>query len=121
MNSLLWILQVLLALHTAVGAGWKIFNSEQGVPSLASIPHGVWTGLIGVELTCVIGLFIPALVPSLGYLVPFAALGIAVEMLGFSAVHLQSGAGNFGQLVYWLSVTTVCIFIAVGRYVMSPL
>jgi hypothetical protein len=32
MNIVLWILQAFLALHTAIGAGWKLFNSEQAVP-----------------------------------------------------------------------------------------
>jgi hypothetical protein len=31
MNILLWILQILLALHTIVGAVWKFLNSEQTV------------------------------------------------------------------------------------------
>jgi len=29
MNILLWTFQVLLALHTAIGAVWKFSNSEQ--------------------------------------------------------------------------------------------
>ena len=41
-NVVLWILQVLLALHTAMGAVWKFSNSEQTVPSLQAIPHGAW-------------------------------------------------------------------------------
>ena len=32
MNVLLWILQILLALHTVTGAVWKFFNSEHSVP-----------------------------------------------------------------------------------------
>ena len=42
MNILLWILQILLALHTTMGAVWKFSNSEQTVHSLSAIPHGVW-------------------------------------------------------------------------------
>jgi hypothetical protein len=121
MNILLWMLQIALALHTVVGAGWKVFHSEQGVPSLASIPHGVWLALIGVELICAVGLVIAAALPSLGYLVPVAAIGIAVEMLAFSGVHLQSGAGQSGELAYWLSIATVCAFVAIGRYTIAPL
>jgi hypothetical protein len=42
MNILLWILQILLALHTAMGAVWKFSHSaEQTMPSLKAIPHGV--------------------------------------------------------------------------------
>ena len=45
MNILLWVLQILLALHTAMGAVWKFSNSEQTVPSLKAIPHGAWLTL----------------------------------------------------------------------------
>ena len=38
MNILLWILQILLALHTAVGAIWKFSNPAQNLPSLSAIP-----------------------------------------------------------------------------------
>ena len=50
MNILLWVLQILLALHTAIGAVWKFFNSEQTVPSLKAIPHGVWLSLSVIEI-----------------------------------------------------------------------
>ena len=37
MNPTLWVLQSLLALHTAIGALWKFSNSEQAVPSLSAL------------------------------------------------------------------------------------
>lgn len=92
MNIVLWILQALLALHTVIGAGWKLFNSEQAVPTLTAIPSVVWMGLIPFELLCAAGLVAPVVAASLGWLVPIAAIGIAVEMLVFSGVHLCSGA-----------------------------
>lgn len=45
MNIGLWILQVLLALHTVMGSVWKFSNSEQTVPSLSAIPHGIWLAM----------------------------------------------------------------------------
>lgn len=121
MNILLWILQVMLALHTAIGAGWKLFNSEQTIPTLSAIPHGVWMVLIPFELICAIGLVVPALAPSLGWLVPLAALGIAIEMLVFSGVHLRADAGGNSQMTYWLVVAALCAMVAVGRWMISPL
>ena len=61
MNILLWVLQILLALHTAIGAVWKFFNSEQTVPSLKAIPHGVWLSLSVIEILCSLALVLPAL------------------------------------------------------------
>ncbi|MDE9452108.1 DoxX family protein [Aliiroseovarius sp. Z3] len=120
MNIVLWILQALLALHTAIGAGWKLFNSEQAVPTLTALPHWVWTVLIPLELICAAGLVIPALAPSLGWLVPVAAIGIALEMLVFSGVHLRAGAEDNGPMYYWLAVATVCAVIVLGRLFVAP-
>ena len=120
MNIALWILQGLLALHTAIGAGWKLFNSEQAVPTLAALPHGVWTVLIPLELLCAAGLVLPAVAPSLGWLVPVAALGIAAEMLVFSGVHLRAGATDNGPMYYWLGVAAICAIIALGRLLVAP-
>lgn len=120
MNLFLWILQALVALHTSIGAGWKLFNSEQSVPALNAIPHTGWMILIPLELICAVGLVIPALTPSLGWLVPFAALGIAVEMLAFSGLHLRVGAADHGPMYYWLGVAAVCAVIVLGRLFVAP-
>jgi len=121
MSIFLWILQALLAAHTAIGAAWKLFNSEQSIPTLAAIPHGVWLLLIPFELICAVCLVLPALTPSVGWLVPLAALGIAVEMLVFSGVHLRGGAEQNGPMFYWFGVVAVCLVIAVGRWMIAPL
>lgn len=121
MSIFLWILQVLLALHTGMGAGWKLSNSEQGISSLSAIPHKLWIALIPFELICAAGLVIPVVAPSFGYLVPVAALGIAAEMLVFSGVHLKSGEKQNGPMFYWLGVAALCAIVAVGRLVISPL
>jgi hypothetical protein len=100
-NILLWILQVLLALHTAVGAVWKWSNSEHSMPSLGAIPHGVWLGMSALELICVVALIVPAFDRRLAILAPIAAAFVAAEMLSFSAVHLASGSTNIAPVIYW--------------------
>jgi hypothetical protein len=121
MNALLWTLQVLLALHTVMGSVWKLSNSEQAVPSLSALPHGVWLALSGVELLCSVGLVLPAFRQSLAILAPIAAVCIAAEMLLFSGLHVQSGDKNYGPMIYWLVVAAVCAFVAYGRFVLKPL
>lgn len=120
MNILLWVLQVLLAVHTAIGAVWKFSNSEQTVPSLSAIPHGVWLAMSVIELLCSVALILPAFNKSLAVLAPVAALLIAAEMLLFTAVHVYSGDASYGPMVYWLVVAAVCAFIAYGRFVLRP-
>jgi cation transport ATPase len=120
MNILFWVLQIVLALHTVMGAFWKFTNSEQTVPSLKAIPHGLWMTMIAVELICSLCLILPAFNRSLGHLAPGAALLIAAEMLFFCVVHLYSGTAPNGQMAYWLVVAAICGFIAYGRFVLKP-
>ena len=120
MNILLWVLQILLALHTIMGAIWKFSNSEQTVPSLKAIPHEVWLAMIVIELLCSLGLILPALNKHLAILAPIAAVCIAAEMLLFSGLHIYSGVANEGQMIYWLVVAALCAFIAYGRFALKP-
>lgn len=121
MNAFLWVLQILLALHTAMGGAWTFSNSEQTVPSLQALPHGVWLSLGVAELLVSVGLILPALHPPLTVLAPVAAACIAAEMLLFSGVHLYSGDANHGPMIYWLVVALICAFVAYGRSVLEPL
>ena len=121
MNLVLWIIQGLLALHTLMGAVWKFSNSAQAVGSLKAIPHGVWLALSVVEIACAVCLVLPAVKKSLAVSAPIAAIIIAAEMLLFMAVHLSSGEGKSGELVYWFVVAAFCAFVAYGRLVLEPL
>ena len=121
MNILLWTLQILLALHTVIGAGWKLMNSEAVVRSLPTIPHGVWLSFATVEVLCAVGLVIPMTRPQLGALVPMAGAVIAVEMLGFSWLSLRSGTGQTSELVYFLLVAGVCAVIVARRLLIAPI
>jgi hypothetical protein len=121
MNMFFWVLQILLALHTLVGAVWKFSNSEQAVASLNAIPHSAWMGLSVVEILCSIALVLPLLFKPLAGFVPVAAGCIAAEMLMFCGVHLASGDSNKSPMIYWLVVAAVCGLIAYGRLALRPL
>ncbi len=117
MNIFLWILQILLALHTIMGAMWKFSHTaEQTMPSLKAIPQGAWMALAGFEILCALCLILPAFYKPTVILVPLAAIGIAVIMLVFCVIHLSSGSTNYNSIVYWLVVAAVCAFIAYGRF-----
>jgi hypothetical protein len=120
-NVLVWVLQVLLTLHTAAGAVWKWSNSERTMPSLAAIPHRVWLGMSILELLCVVALIVPAFSKRLAILGPIAAAFVAAEMLFFSGVHLASGSSSVGPVIYWLVVAAICGFIIYGRLVLKPI
>jgi DoxX-like family len=121
MNIFLWVLQIVLALHTVMGAVWKFSHSaEQTMPSLKAIPHGVWLAMSVIELLCSLGLILPVFNVSLAIFVPIAATCIAAEMLFYSGLHIFSGDANRGPMIYWLVVATICAFIAYGRIVLKP-
>lgn len=122
MNVVLWVFQILLALHTAMGAVWKFSNPPaQTMPSLKAIPNGVWLGMSVLELLCVVALIVPAFSKSLGVLAPIAALLIAAEMLLFCVLHVSSGEPGYGPVAYWVVVAALCAFVAYGRLVLRPL
>jgi hypothetical protein len=121
MNAILWILQVLLALHTTMGAVWKVSHSENAVPSLAALPHPLWLAMSVLEFLAALALVSPVASKRLGRLVPIAAVYVIAEMLVFTVVHLTSGATAPGEIVYWLVVAALSGFIAWGRLVKRPL
>ncbi len=122
MNILLGCLQAVLALHTLMGAIWKISHSaEQTMPSLKAIPQGVWLGLSFFEVLCVLGLVLPVLFRSCGFLAPIAAFVVAAEMLLFCGVHFRSGASNYSPVIYWLGVAVVSVVVAYSRLRLRPL
>lgn len=118
MNILLWVLQILLALHTAIGAVWKFSHTaEQTMPSLKVIPPHAWLALAGFELLCALCLILPAFYKPANILAPIAAISIAVIMLSFCVMDFFSGNTSASSIVYWLVVAALCAFIAYGRLV----
>ncbi|MBO9667788.1 MAG: DoxX family protein [Bdellovibrio sp.] len=115
MNILVWILQILLGIHTIIGAVWKFSNPEQTVPSLAAIPHGGWLALSVIEIICGVFLIVPAFKGKFAHLAPFGAMIVALEMLLFCGVHLASGAPEKSPMIYWLIVAIIAGFIAAYR------
>lgn len=115
MNALLWLVQILLALHTVAGAAWKWSNPEAIAPGLQTLPHGLWLALSGLELLCSLGLIAPIISRRLAWAVSAAAALIAAEMLFFSAWNLSSGPPDGGAVTYWIVVAAVAVFVAIGR------
>ena len=122
MNVFLWILQILFALHTAMGGIWKFTNPVQAaVPSLSALPNGLWLTLGVLDLLATVVLLVPLLNKSWGFLVPIAALYVIAEMVLFTVVHLSSGNKFNGQVVYWIVVALVAAFVAYARLSLKPL
>lgn len=121
MKAFLWILQIGLAIHTAMGAVWKFLNPEQAALTLGALPQAAWLGLSVIELILVVCLVVPIFKKSLGHLAVIGAAGVAIEMLLFSGIHLASGSAVYAPIYYWMTVALVAGFIAYGRNTLKPI
>jgi uncharacterized membrane protein YphA (DoxX/SURF4 family) len=118
MDLALWIGQGLLAAIFLVSGGAKISMSKPrllatGQTGVAPFPLPVIRLVAACELIAVVGLIGPVVTGILPTLTGFAAVGLAVVMVGAIASHASLReplpvAVNFGILA-------VCCFVAVGR------
>ena len=121
MNTLLWVLQVLVALLYVASGVMKTFMFDKvsaDVPSFGALPREAWMALGIIELICVVGLIVPAALHWRPTLTVVAATLLAIESLVFIWVHVQYGevtptimSGVLGLLM---------AFIAYGRRVLKP-
>ena len=121
MNVILWILQIILAIHTLMGAVWKFSNSEQTIEAFKVIPHYIWISMSITEILCTLILILVIFIKSLGKLVPLAGIFIVFEMLLYIALSLYYGGDDTGEIVYWVVVAAITSFFAYSRYSLKPL
>lgn len=118
MNVALWIIAGLLALFFVYVGATKLFVPKDKLavqyPFAADLRVGtIW--MIGVlEVLAAVGLILPAALDIAPILVPLAALGLAVLMVGAVIVHLRR------KEVQTMSVPIVLFVLAVvvawGRF-----
>jgi len=113
MNSLLWALQVLLALWNLVGGGYEAMNYETLKGSWVSgLPNPVWVGYGVLQVLFALGLVLPKFVP-------IAAFGLAVlSLLGCALFAKYAG---FPGVLWGLVPALLAAFVAYGRSVPKPL
>lgn len=123
MDTVLWILQVLLAI-AFVGAG--LMKLTQPKAKLAE--RMAWANdfsdtqvkLIGlVELLGAVGLLLPAITRILPILTPLAAAGLVLTMLGAALTHVRRG--EMPMVVPNLVLLVLAAIVAYGRFVAVPL
>ncbi|GGE84741.1 DoxX family protein [Mycetocola zhadangensis] len=120
MNIALWIVAGLLAavfltagankvlipykkLAEAPGAGWVNDFSAGFVKSLGAI-----------EIVGAFGLILPAVLNIAPVLVPVAAIGLAIIMLG--ATFVTSRRGEFKHALLDVTYFSMALFVALGRF-----
>ena len=129
MNSVLWILQVLLAVvfaaHGWIYATWSASKLEQQHAKLhpGNEPMGLppaFNTFIGIcEILGAVGLILPGLTGILTWLTPLAAAGLAIVMIGATVTHLSRHENSSGVLTVVL--IALCVIVAFSRSFTLPL
>jgi uncharacterized membrane protein YphA (DoxX/SURF4 family) len=119
MNYALWTIQVLLALVFLFAGGTKLILpievlTSMGSPNQIALP-GLFLRFIGAaEVLGAIGLILPRLLHVRPGLTPLAAAGLAIIMIGATALTLASG--DVGPAVVPFIVGLLSTSLAYGRW-----
>jgi uncharacterized membrane protein YphA (DoxX/SURF4 family) len=125
MNTVLWILQGLIAAMFAMAGFMKLSKSRNDLMKQKDMNwvESVSSGnikLIGlVELLAALGLIVPQLTGILPVLTPIAALGLILTMAGAMILHLKRGDG-MKVVSRNIILMLVAGFIALGRFLIVP-
>ncbi len=124
MNLALWIIAGLLAAVFLLAGSTKLFMSRE---NLAKAPGGGWVldfsagfvkALGAVEILGAVGLILPALLDIAPVLVPLAALGLSLIMIGAALVEFRRQ--EFKHVLVNLTYLALIAFVAWGRFVLEP-
>jgi uncharacterized membrane protein len=119
MNVTLWIIASLLAaVFVAVGARKLATPREKLIPKMASVADfsdSQVKAVGAVEVLGAVGLILPALLDIAPILVPIAATGLALMMVGAVAVHLRRGDG-VRHAIPAIVLGVLAVIVAVGRF-----
>lgn len=121
MNLALWIVAGLLAVAYFFGGGGKVILSKEKLAAFG--PSSKWVNdfsagtvkAIGaLEVLAALGLILPAVLGIAPILVPLAALGLAVIMIGATITRIRRREFKFmtADLVYLVLIA----FVAWGRF-----
>lgn len=123
MNTALWIVAGLLAavfLMAGVGklAGRKEAMEER-MPWVTDFSQDQIRGIGAVEVLGAIGLILPAALDIAPVLVPIAATGLTLTMVGAAVVHLRRGDGVAATMPS-VVLGLLSLFVAIGRFAIEP-
>lgn len=119
MNTALWIVAAVLAAAFAGSGLMKLFvpkdklvTSGQGWAADVSQANIRLIGL--VEVLGAVGLIVPALVHIAPVLVPLAAVGLVLVMVGAAVVHGRRG--EIPNIAVNVVLLALAVFVAWGRF-----
>ena len=122
MNILLWILQIVLGVYfTLIGVMHFIIppNLPPQMQWMYELP--TWLHYVSgiAEILGGLGLILPAVTRIQTRLVPLAAAGLALVMIGAMIYHITRS--EFSNIGFNLILALLLAFVAYGRWKLSPL
>ena len=120
MNITLWVLQVLLAVAFLAHGWFFLFPPAEMVALMNSSIPPAFRIFIGVaEVLAAVGLTVPGITRILPWLIPCAAAGLMIVMIGASVLHATRG-----ELTSTLSTAILLLlatFVAYMRWQVTPI
>ncbi len=121
MNRALWIAQIVLGVYF-VAVGVMHFIVPEGLPDQMAWMYDLSTGLHVVsgaaEILGGLGLILPAVTGVRTDLVPLAAAGLMLVMVGAIVYHI--GRSETQNIFFNVVLIAILGFIAYGRYRLHP-
>lgn len=119
MNITLWIVQGLLAAFFGAGGIVKVVRQpkrlvDQGLTWAEDFSAGAVKTIGALELLAAVGLVLPAVAGIAPVLVPLAAVGLGLLMIGAAVVHVRRGEVPF--IAVNAALLAAAAFVAWGRF-----
>lgn len=123
MNSVLWILQIVLCLKLVSVAYTHGFRADQtkmqqGMQRIGGIARPLLTFVALCAFLGGVGLVVPAATGVLTWLTPLAAALLALMML--LAIGFHVACRGTRHIVPGLVLLVLAVFVAYGRWVIAP-
>ncbi len=123
MNTVLWILQILVALAFLAAGAMKVSQPkdklEQRMNWVKDTPASTVKVIGTLEILGAAGLVLPALTGILPWLTPLAAVGLVLTMIGAIVTHIR--LAEYSKLAAPIILLVLAAFIAYGRFVVAPI
>jgi hypothetical protein len=125
MSVALWIAAIVLALAMLGAGSMKLIRSREQIVAMGMgyaqhFPSGAIKAIGALEVLAAIGLIVPGLTGIAPILVPLAATGVAILMLGAIITHVRL-RDPIGQSVPAFVLLLVALFVVWGRFGSYPL
>jgi len=120
-NTVLWTLQIVLALYNVMGGFWTLKTADKlAATGNHALPKSAWLLLAVLQIVFALGLVVPGAAGVLPGWTAIAAICLAVEMVATAAIVHSKALMSSGML--WAVIPSLlAAFVAYGRFTLIPM